>query len=267
MGPSVSDLPKILLIVEGERREADFFHALAEQCGIPVAFYAVGGNISMLYGMMEKEGFTCNVKDLLLERVRDGQDRQILEQNYAETYLIFDCDAQHTQDKREHGTFSDKEIAAHVMARVRKMAEQLNNETDPTRGKLYVNYPSIESYRDADACYDESYRDARVALSDLRRYKALTGRRRLASKRLDSFTRGDFESLMRMNVHKLNAMLGDGWGPCAYAEYRERSEQTTIAGREAASMQEGFVEVLNTSLFLPLDYFGAERFNMLFPRG
>lgn len=79
MGPSVSDLPKILLIVEGERREADFFHALAEQCGIPAAFYAVGGNISMLYGMMEKEGFTCNVKDLLLERVRDGQDRQILE--------------------------------------------------------------------------------------------------------------------------------------------------------------------------------------------
>ena len=158
MGPSVSDLPKILLIVEGERREADFFHALAEQCGIPAAFYAVGGNISMLYGMMEKEGFTCNVKDLLLERVRDGQDRQILEQNYAETYFIFDCDAQHTQDKREHGTFSDKEIAAHVMARVRKMAEQLNNETDPTRGKLYVNYPSIESYRDADACYDESYR-------------------------------------------------------------------------------------------------------------
>lgn len=43
MGPSVSDLPKILLIVEGERREADFFHALAEQCGIPAAFYAVGG--------------------------------------------------------------------------------------------------------------------------------------------------------------------------------------------------------------------------------
>lgn len=35
--------------------------------------------------------------------------------------------------------------------------------------------------------------------------------------------------------------------------------------REAASMQEGFVEVLNTSLFLPLDYFGAERFNTLFP--
>ncbi len=261
----MSDLPKILLIVEGERREANFFKALAGQCGIPAEFYAVGGNISMLYGMMEKEGFMCDVKSLLLEHPRDGQDTAVLRQSYAETYLIFDCDAHHTQLKREHAECTDREIALRVMTRVRKMAGQLNNETDPTRGKLYVNYPSMESYRDADACFDPAYRDARVALADLRHYKALTGRRRLASKRLETFTSRDFDDLIRMNVHKLNWLLGEGWGPCAYSDYRRRSEQATIADREAGAMREGFVEVLNTSLFLPLDYFGAEHFEALFP--
>lgn len=108
---------------------------------------------------------------------------------------------------------------------------------------------------------------ARVALADLRRHKALTGRRRLAGKHVDAFTPRDFDDLIRMNVHKLNLLLGDGWGPCAYADYRRRSEQTAIADREREAMREGFVEALNTSLFLPLDYFGEKRFDALFPSG
>lgn len=256
MEPLESKRAKALVIVEGERLEPRFFKQFTKVYGIELDVYVVGANIYDLYNALKDYNFDCYIKDLLpnVGNNVEGME-EILQQKFAYTYLVFDFDAHH----REIG---EKELDIDVVvqnnvAKLREMAAFFTNETDPGIGKLYINYPMMESYRDCSSFFDESYRDNTVAVEDIPRYKAIAGQKKMASVHVESYTRENFSDLTKMNVYKLNKLSKDTWGEIAYKDYVDLSAAAKILDHQAQKVNtERKVAVLNTALFIALDYFG-----------
>lgn len=250
---------KVLIVMEGPKREKPFIERLVKLYGMDAELYVFHTNIYVLYQAMKKINFQGDIRDVLAGLPNmQGQDLVTLrETKFAYTYLIFDCDAQDTQGLKKGADRSIDNAVKESFTRLREMAAYFTDETDPAIGKLYVNYPMMESYRDCDSFFDENYRGARISIDDLTRYKQITERKRLASIHLSKFTKENFADLLRMNVYKLNAMLGGGWGGPAYQAYRALSDQDRIAAyQEALAASARCMDVLNTTLLLLTDYYG-----------
>lgn len=255
----VSEPVKMLIVVEGEKREKPFLQQLIKLYEIPAELYVFHANIYNLYLAMEHIGFNGDLRDVLAGLpCMQGQDLDTLRQtNFTYSYLIFDCDAQHTMDEERDKNRPVDEIVKENFRRLEKMVAYFTNETDPAVGKLYVNYPMMESYRHCDDFFDGNYCNARVCLDDIIHYKEITGRRKLANLRVDTFTKENFNALLRMNIYKLNAMLGSGWESPLYKTYQALSEQINIAlHQKEQTATTRYMDVLNTTLFLLTDYYG-----------
>ena len=262
MAPSVPDIPKILLVVEGKGAEPVFLKALSKKFGMDVEIVPVEANLYMLYDKMAELGFDCDVKDVLRGMDIPPEQKKLLEEKYAYTYLVFDCDAHHDQPPPS-GTPPMTLAArfAHNMAKLVEMAEHFTNETDPAIGRLYVNWPMLESFRDCDGFFEDAYRNRTVPVAQLGNYKTIVGQRKLASRHVTGYSEQDFRDLIRMNLRKLNVLHGCGWTDPDYASYMDRASGAAIARKqEEWGNTQGIIAVLNTVLFVPVDYFGRKLF-------
>ena len=87
---------KILVITEGGRTEPKFFEQLISIDGVNARIFSIEGNIYKLYKKMQEYHFLCDVKDALAELKIEHADKEILKDTFTYTYLVFDCDAHHT---------------------------------------------------------------------------------------------------------------------------------------------------------------------------
>lgn len=141
------------------------------------------------------------------------------------------------------------------------MLNFFDNETD--QGKLYVNYPMMESYRDCNDFFDNEYRDRFVSLDILfsrtraQGYKAMVASRKLANVRNRQISQEQFNKLACMNVFKLNWMKNHCWQKPLYDDYLDISNQIDILELEHNACHNfEAVAVLNTLLFFIIDYKG-----------
>ena len=252
---SMTNQPKTLIVVEGGRLEPRFFEQLEKVFGLNLDIYCLKYNIYLLYKKMKEMGFNGNLKDVLLE-VHDTEEyRALLSQNFAYTYLIFDFDPHHTEEYEKDVPLET--IVANNIEKVREMAEYFVDETDPTIGKLYINYPMMESFKDCDSFEDDEYSTRAVSLSDIKDYKTIVGSRRMANKRIDRYSKNDFTMLTRQNVKKLGKICDVVVDPMDYQTYVLESIQSNVLQREiefVSSLRK--IAVLNTSVFFALDYYG-----------
>lgn len=250
---------KVLIIVEGEKREKPFLQQLVREYGINAELYVFHANIYNLYLAMKSIDFNGDLRDVLagMPCMNDQNVAVLKETNFAYTYLIFDCDAQHTMDEERDKDRQIDEIMGENFHRLKKMVAYFTNETDPAVGKLYVNYPMMESYRHCNDFFDGDYHHTQICIDDIGHYKEITGRSRLSNRHVKAFTKDNFADLLCMNIYKLNSMLGDGWKALPYTAYQVLSEQLRIAcyqKKQITSTRN--MGVLNTTLFLLADYYG-----------
>lgn len=245
--------PKTLVIVEGGRLEPTFFKQLKKVFGLNLDIYCLKYNIYLLYKKMKEMDFNVNIKDILLEIHNNQENRELLSQNFAYTYLIFDFDVQHTEEYEKD--ISLNEIIVKNIDIVHEMAMYFVDETDPTIGKLYINYPMMESFKDCDSFDDEDYLTNSICLSEIKRYKEIVGRKKMANKRVDRYSQCDFIKLIRQNVKKL-AIICDIPKELEYAQYIEESNQLNVLQHEIEIINNNKIAVLNTSVFFALDYYG-----------
>lgn len=251
-------MAKALLIVEGARLEPCFFSQLAFLYEMQVEIVPFCANIYQLYRKLEGYGFDYDVKQALYEQNPSDEAKALLSHRYAYTYLIFDCDA-HDCGKRPNGEvpLGVNEVVACNYALLDKMIQYFTDETDPDRGKLYVNYPMMESFRDADNFYDESYADRRVAFADLIRYKEIVGRRKLSGLHVDKLSRDNANELIRMCLCKLSKMLSGYWRLPDADVYMGLHVQKEVFSAQRVLEGESLMDVINTSILLPVDYLGT----------
>lgn len=242
----------ILVIVEGEKTESKFFETLAKSFDLNFDIYSLNTNIYFLYKKMKEIDFNGDIKDILSEI--HPEHKEMLDRNFAYTYLIFDCDAHHP---KKDDTRKLKEIVLDNIDKLFEMASHFDNETDPTIGKLYINYPMMESYRDCDNFFDRNYEFSIVPIVDIVNYKKYVSKKHLCKIHIDKFNKEQFSLLILQNLYKLNKLFSYNWNKPSYDDYSRFSVSTEILVKEKLSViEDGNISVINTFLFLITDYFG-----------
>ena len=243
---------KILVIVEGLKTEPVFFKTLSKVFDLNFDIYCLETNIYSLYKKMKEIDFNGDIKDVLSEI--HPEEKEKLSQKFAYTYLIFDCDAHHTREKE---TRTQEEIVFANLNKLSEMADYFVDETDPSIGKLYINYPMMEAYRDCDDFFENEYAFANVSISELSSYKKRVSKKKMCSRHVDKFSKEQFSSLVLQNLYKLNLICNKKWSKPLYDEYLKCSDCVNILSEERAFVEkENCISVLNTSLFMVADYFG-----------
>lgn len=245
----------ILIVVEGQKTEPLFFKRIAEVFRLGFHIYCLKTNIYTLYSKMEACDFNTDIKSILAELHPD--ERENLSQKFAYTYLIFDCDAHHPK-KHDSRKFID--ILQDNFQKLKKMADYFIDETDPTIGKLYINYPMMESFRDCNSYFDDDYKFAEVEIKDIPSYKQIVGNKKLCKSHVDKFKKEHFDSLILQNLHKLSMIHSNRWIKPDYKSYRQMSDSKALLSKEQELVQSrNMISVINTSLFLIVDYFGNQK--------
>lgn len=244
----------VLVIVEGDLEE-QFFKQISEIYDLNINIYCFCTNIYALYNEIRKYDFNCDIKDVLRNMKHRSDNVEILSKTFAYTYLIFDCDSHHAEPYQKGKDIL--ELAIPNMGRLKEMADYFTNETDPSIGKLYINFPMMESFKDADSFFDEKYAGNFISVYDFKDYKSIVGTKRISSKRIDSYTKNEFQGLLKMNLYKLLFISECTWGGMDYSKYTYLSPSSKIVAQQLRILKKyKQIGVLNTALFFVIDYFG-----------
>ena len=150
---------KILVIVEGAKTDFNLMTRLLSVYGISETHQIVSynTNIYTLYNQLPDsydEYDNIDLLQILIEREKDESKRALLNERYSDILLIFDLDPQAPDFAPE---------------KVIKMTSYFTESTN--MGKLYLNYPMVESFYHMSDIPDEKYNEYVVALDDLKNKK------------------------------------------------------------------------------------------------
>lgn len=251
-------MEKILIVLEGERTEADFFYHILPKFDIDAELCVVGTNLYTLYHKCKNYNFEADIRDVLKEIIKDTEIKKLMDQKFTYTYLVFDADLQHKAPEKRGEEVSINELITENLPKLIEMAEYFTDETDPSIGRLYINYPMMESFRYCNKFDDEQHISAKIPIDDMKNFKQLASKMKLAGIPIGKYERTDFENLMRMNVKRLIFVVNGKFDVFPdYNAYQNISEAQNIALKQhemATSVQELYV--LNTSILIILDYYG-----------
>jgi len=125
-------------------------------------------NIYVLYQKMHKSDFTEDIVTVLQRELQDRQDNSLKEymrSDFSEIFLFFDYDC--------HNQNLDKGIPLETTnSRLTEMLAFFNNETE--NGKLYINYPMVESIRYTRQLPDHNFNSYTVPVSSCVDFKQMT---------------------------------------------------------------------------------------------
>ena len=248
---------KILLIVEGGT-EKDFFERLFKVFGLSFELVVVASDLYSLYSKMEQYDLACDVKDVLAELVTSGTVKEVLKSKFAYTYLVFDSDLQNKTPAQRGTDIPIEPSAEDDLLKVKKMAEYFTNETDPSIGRLYINYPMMESFRYCDSFNDTAFLTEFIPISMMKGFKKAASKKKLAGHYIAEYTKTNFKNLIRSNVKKLNTVSKTAFeGMPSYEIYQVVSKGASIAEKQSEMVRsKRMLSVINTSLFLLLDHYG-----------
>lgn len=156
----------ILFVFEGENREPELF-ATIQKMFFPRdnerITYSFGNNIYELYNELSKLDDAGDLVSLLQERCSGQADNPfegLNSSDFSEIYLFFDYD------------FQNKNLElAEINRQLKEMLSKFNDETE--YGKLYINYPMIESIRYTKELPDANYYEYVISRADCSSFKKL----------------------------------------------------------------------------------------------
>jgi hypothetical protein len=175
----------------------------------------------------------------VLKACRTSEDQSVLDRKFTDIFLVFDMDP--------HDSVFDGEKLIQLM-------KVFCESTDA--GKLYINYPMMESLKHVANPWSCDYLDLEVGKDSIRNYKKVVGEE--GSKCLKDMGKVDrrlFDRLVWLNLLKADIILGgDGNVPDA-GRYETDFDLSEICRLQTEMwMREGRVRVLNTSVFSVIDF-------------
>lgn len=154
----------ILFIFEGDNREPNVYKTI-ERLYFPKnndnIICSFGNNIYDLYSEVTGYDGDCDIVSIMREHLADRGDSTldgVRSSDISETFLFFDYDFQNSQLSLDE-----------INTRVENMLQVFDDETD--NGKLYINYPMIESIRYTKELPDENYHKYVVSREECLNFK------------------------------------------------------------------------------------------------
>lgn len=242
----------VLFIVEGESDEVQFLKNLFQKCFSKQNYqiYSYKTNIHVLAQVLYNEypNFEedeIDVKLVLRSLETNDHKRRILSQKYRDVFLIFDFDPQH--DTPHFDT-------------VRRMLAFFNDSTD--HGKLFINYPMMQSYKHFPILPDDSFYSRKVSATQICSYKKLVGEESKFTD-LSKYTYLTFVSLAVHHLRKANYILSGNYEMPDLETYYAWGHTDLYDKQHSLFTEHAEVYVLNTCIFLLIDFAPREFFRQV----
>ena len=199
----------ILLIVEGPNDEEvlvkKLWNRFDKNADYTVVTYET--NIYVLMNQLFRDGIVDEDVDLLrfLKSEDVPESKRIKkDKRFTDIYLVFDFDPQ------DPNADFDK---------LKTMLRFFNDSS--SKGKLYINYPMMQSYRHIKCQEDLEFRDRAVPMDIGRKYKQLVDKEAWNSlKQINRLDRGMFKWIIEMHLSKLNYQLNGVYDMPSYLNLR-----------------------------------------------
>lgn len=242
-------MDKILFICEGEETERKFCNLIIDRYFIdnkkPKEYVAFGANIYSLYDEMSKDR-DLDIIELIREKAKLKKDMATYEKltmgGFDEVYLIFDYDFHAPQYSFE---------------KILEMAEFFDNETE--NGKLYINYPMMESFKHFKSIPDEDFNNYKISKEECLKYKKIVGDVSCI-KHFNDITLSILGIMIKQVLDKYGFISKKKLNN--YETYLNEFSQSNLLHLQNKSLsKDGKIFVLNTSILWGLDYFGKDKFD------
>lgn len=238
----VNKKQKILLIVEGSKQEVRLFKHLFKEYNLALNYeiFPYRTNIYELYERMFKGNEdSLDTLDLIQILKSKDPDNMLLNDNFSDIILVFDYDPQ-------DGGFSSEKIEL--------MLNYFNESTD--NGKLYINYPMVESFKHFISFPDETYKDRTVSMETLINcdYKRIVGKEAAITdiRRFDKylFTQVIIQNIMKSYYILKNKYCNDN----IHDLYQNLDLSKILHIQNRLCIENNEFYVLNTCIFFITDY-------------
>lgn len=235
---------KILFITEGP---VDELHLLKSICKDLHAieeyeFYSYRTDFHQFARLLIPENELDENLDILLtlkSQETNDENRKLLSQKYTDVYIVFDLDP--------HAVKVDYK-------KLRLLVTYFTNSSD--MGKLFINYPMMQSYKHLKSLPDIDFENRTVNLSDIKQYKKIVSCE--AFSELVKTHEYNHIQLYEIACHhycKREKILGREYKIDANSRY-DASEDIKIFDKEIGQLEaQGFCDVLNTSVLIYFEYY------------
>lgn len=243
---------KVLLIVEGEHEEPSFIKRLFKTCSGSSDYitYSYRTNIHIIaqelynnYNDFDK-GDT-DIRLVLASKEDKDIKKKVLLDTYSDIFMIFDFEPQH--DNPHFDT-------------IRRMINYYNDSTN--QGKLFINYPMMQSYKHFDKlpCYD--FEDIIVKEEDFKEYKKIVASISFCTD-LEKYNYITFLSIAIHHLKKANMIVNNIYNLPSINEYLKLDYVEIFDKQLVLLSEKGYVYVLNTCIFILFDFSPKKLFNYI----
>ncbi|WP_018750150.1 hypothetical protein [Paenibacillus sanguinis] len=240
---SSSPKKKILVLVEGERTDYKLMSKLIGLYPELDAKYQIVSYHTNIY-VLYQEFFTSgehqdnfDLLQVLKSRESDFQKKYIFDDRYTDILLIFDLDP-------HDPLFSEEKI--------KKMQNYFCESSD--MGKLYLNYPMVESFYHMNSIPDPEYNDRTVSMDELRSrsYKARVNRESMGRNyQRFAINRVDCGSVIVQNIQKAKMLLGEN---TQISSTWSEIDSVSLLNKQLEYLRMGYLYVLCTCAMFIYDY-------------
>jgi hypothetical protein len=232
----------ILFIVEGEEDEGKLLRKLnkvidSNNIYSIFSFSTTIHEMHKLYIELKEDDF-LTLQGLLKENSNDESEKRILSRRYKSIYLIFDFDPHY------------QKYSADI---INDMYNFFNDSRE--YGKLFLNYPMMQSYRHMSRIPDPNFKLSKVSHSDCYEYKRIVG----DESSYTDLNKYNFAVVINFIYHhysKMNYLLNGKYNCGTIDEYISKNDenlkrlltlQNTLFGKSSE------IYIINTSIFYIID--------------
>ena len=236
---------KILFITEGPVDELHLMKSICKDlCLKPgeFEFYSYKTDFHQFARLMlpDDKSIDDDIDVLLALRAneKDLKMREILSYKYTDIYIIFDFDPHTVSPEFE---------------KIKQLASYFTDSSD--MGRLFINYPMMQSYRHLKSLPDTDYENRAVTIEQIRRYKDLVSHEGF-SELIQSHTYNHVQlyEIAYHNYCKREKILGRKYTMPDVSTY-DIAEDVKLLDLQLLELREaGQCKVLNTSSLIYLDY-------------
>lgn len=232
----------LLFITEGEKDEPRFINKYLKVCipNVEYTIYSYSTTIHTLAkGIFNKEGEIdkdLDIKNVLKEQEQDLVKRRVLEKDYTDIILVFDFEPHCNSPEFE---------------KIGKMIEYFNDSSN--MGKLYINYPMMQSYKHLKSLPDNEFKDRKINTIDASNYKNIVDKES-NFKKMKGY---NFPILMQIIGHhlmKVNYILNNKYLMMDKIEFSNLKYKKIYDIEIEHNQKDQWVDVLNTFILFSVEF-------------
>jgi len=183
---------EVLIITEGEVDEVKVLNKFFEIFNIrklPTIVPYQTDIYSLYHSMLKDEECLDDISILthLRSREKDEEKKKIFNKNYSDVLLFFDMEVQ------AHKFSSDK---------IKEMIEHFDDSTNTDKGKLFINYPMLQSFYHMEKIPDVNYNTYKVHKDEIGKFKSTVHSMNPDHYNRLSLSREKFACIIKQNLEK-----------------------------------------------------------------